>query len=338
MSIHPIPSYTLNELPKQLALQFAQAMKTCNSKMLIPNINTTLYKCIMDQFKASDSTIQKAAQAIFNSELFPNAAIPEPPLQYIAQAVNDLSETTIGAANTILTTHTEDSVTNSLSSFTASLISTAFKNPLFFLPIISCFLLGLYYSKKKTYINHICLNISASYERKIYEISLIKNKTTITTAFEVTAGQPLRLLPDSNAETYDHSKLVTSYNSNSTGFKTSALRQKSYTTLNIIVNEPFHNESLKNKPVSYSAHFSDTGIIDITHITHVPDCSSNNRIKKNQKFEVLIDSISRPIIREIIVDLKPSNITGKQTLHIPLLSAKDSEGSSGTEYLHIEQR
>lgn len=179
--------------------------------------------------------------------------------------------------------------------------------------------------QQKTYINHICLNISASYERKIYEISLIKNKTTISTTFEVTAGQPLRLLPDPNAESYDHSKLATSSNS--------TLGQKNYTTLNIIVNEPFHNESLKNKPASYSAHFSDTGIIDITH---VPDCSNNHRVKKNQTFHYLIDSISRPIIREFIVDLKPSDFPEKQTLHIPLPFAEYSEGSS--VYLHIEQR
>lgn len=147
-SILPFPSYTLNGPLTQLALQFAQVTKDCQSKMPIPNINTTLHNCIMNQLNASGSTIQKAAQAVSNLKSSPNAATPQQPLQYIAQAVNGLSQTAIGATNTISATHMEDPVTSSLSSFTASLVSTAFKNPLFFLVIIPCFLLGLYYSKK----------------------------------------------------------------------------------------------------------------------------------------------------------------------------------------------
>lgn len=219
--------------------------------------------------------------------------------------------------------------TESLSNYTASLISNTVKNPKFFLMGIPFFLFLLFSSKEKHALN-IDVNISASPEKKVYRVILGKNNVSISTSFEVAAGKPIRLLRKVNAKYHSESM-----NFNQPVFDSPAIsewkRKRNYTILNINVKEPAQSTFLK-RPVTFSLPISATEFIRINHLPHQFDKSKP--LKKNLKQEDGSDWIRR----KIIIDLPSSKVDVKRTYHIRLPSFKYPKGYFfGTEYLRIVQ-
>lgn len=223
------------------------------------------------------------------------------------------------------------------SSFTATLASAALNNLKFVLPFIP-FLGWVLYSSKQKIATNINVNITAPLEKKAYQITFAKGDTSISVAFEAASGQPVRFLREASKDDGSPSDSISLFNTHKNSLSVSLLgplyslvwkRKEHYASCNIIINEPFANESLEKGPSIKSIPISDIESINIIHRLY--------RINKNPAKAALstadaVEDADDWITREITIDAGTKN----KPKHIPI-PPLDEDDSGTKEFIRIEQ-